>query len=1061
MKDFENPGLTGINRMKSRSYYYPYSDIDSALTYNRKNSDRYMSLNGVWDILYFDSPDLINDEVLEEVTCDCEEHGETEWEKINVPSVVERENTGYEPHYTNVQYPFPCDPPYIPTSNPTYLYRRFFTLPDHWTESFTSENGGDMLNPETKVYLRFEGVDSAFYLYVNDMEAGFSKGSRLPHEFDITDYLVQGENSLYVKVIKWSDGSYLEDQDMWWESGIFRDVYLTCRPASHIYDIKIDTVFDRDYRDCNVKFDFDTVNCGENQKIEVKIFDADEETVAETSVNAGEKSVSLKLENPVKWNAENPYLYKAVVSLTEEGEILESIPFRVGMRQTELRKYNENWDHTNILVNGKPVIFKGVNRHEHHPKTGRALTEDIMLEDILLMKNLNINAVRTSHYCNDPRWYDLCDEYGLYIIDECDLETHGVGMPCMYSGIPSAPNCDEKSKYLILSDSDDWTEAYKDRMERMVLRDKNFACVIIWSLGNESQFGKNHIEMTKIAKSICDKPVHYEGDYYLKTADIYSLMYPPHAKVEQIGKGELDDFYKENPKAVWPPMPKGDYRKVPFIMCEFVHAMGNGPGAVEEYTELFWKYPRLQGGFVWEWLDHGMEEYTEDGELYYAYGGDFGEDVHDGNFIADGLIFPDRTPSPGAFAYKKAIEPVKITLGEEKKKNILSLFIENRYDFSDLSHLTFTYVIEEEGKTIKSGVIPTPDIKAREKKAFDFALPEFKIRNSRNCYIKFSFALNSDTLWAKAGTPVAWEQFCLNDAVPPVLSAYTGDIELLEDEEFITVLGNDFSFEFSKYEGALTGWNSKGKDMIISPLKVNFWRAQIDNDSPNCMPFELKKQFKFDIMQHRVKSCTAEFEGDFIKVAIETRVAAPVISFGYDVKYVYLINAKGETELTVSGTPWGLNSPDHIMRIGFNTELSPDMEYAKWFGRKDESYCDSKNFAPIGLWKGNVWDFYTPYVYPQEHGMRSDTKWAEVSDIHGKGLRMEAEDRVMFSISKFSTDVIDRAKHPYELEETEGVILNIDLAQHGLGTNSCGPATLEKYALKHEAFEFAVIFRPI
>lgn len=1054
MKDFENPAIVGINRMPSRAYYYPYGDEESALSYDRKNSDIYLTLNGVWDILYYDAPELIDDSVMEEVTCDCEEHGHTEWEKINVPSVVERENSGFLPQYTNVQYPFPCDPPYIPSNNPTYLYRRFFTLPEHW-------GFGEESDTDSKVFLRFEGVDSAFYVYVNDMEVGFSKGSRLPHEFDITDYLVAGENTLYVKVIKWSDASYLEDQDMWWESGIFRDVYLTCRPSSYIYDVKIDTVFDKEYKDCKVKFDFKSENVAEGQKISVKIFDADEEIVAEKTADASKKSLSLSLENPNKWTAETPYLYKAVVSLTEEDEVLESIPFRVGMRQIELRKFNEEWDHTNILVNGELIMFKGVNRHEHHPLTGRALTEEIMLKDIMLLKNLNINAVRTSHYCNDPRWYELCDEYGIYLIDECDLETHGVGMPCIYSGLPSAPDCDEKSKYLILSDSKDWTEAYKDRMERMVRRDKNFASVIVWSLGNESQFGKNHKEMTKIAKSICDKPVHYEGDYYLQTADIYSLMYAPHKKVEDIGKGALDKFLKENKEQYWPPMPKGDYTKVPFILCEFVHAMGNGPGAIEEYTELFYKYPRLQGGFVWEWLDHGMEEYTEDGEKYYAYGGDFGEDVHDGNFIADGLMFPDRTPSPGAFAYKKAIEPVKITLAE-KTENGLSLCIENRYDFSDLSGLAFSYAIEEEGKVIKSGLLDTPGIKAREKKPFEFALPKFKKHSDRNYYIKFSFALKADTVWAKAGTPVAWEQFELAEAVPPAFNVYLGDTDILEDEEFITVLGNDFDIEFSKYEGALTGWNVGGKDMIISPLKMNFWRAQIDNDSPNCSPFVLKEQFKFDIMQHRVKSVEAEYEGDFIKVVIKSRVAAPVYSFGYDMEYTYLINAKGEMELTLSGTPWGINTPDHIMRIGFNTQLSPEMEYAKWFGRGPyESYADSKHFCPVSLYRGTADDFYTPYVMPQEHGMRSDTKWAEVCDIHGKGLRIDAEDKVMFSISRYTTDAVDKAKHPYELKEAEGIVLNIDLAQHGLGTNSCGPATLDKYALRHEAFEFAVILRPI
>ena len=557
-KDYQNPGVVGINRLPSRAYYYPYGNLSDALSYRRHNSDRYYSLNGVWDILYFDSPDLIDDEVMEEITCDCGDHDPVEWEKINVPSVVEREDSGYLPQYTNIQYPFPLDPPYVPNNNPTYLYRKFFTLPDHWNGS--------------KIFLRFEGVDNAFYLYVNDMEAGFSKGSRCPAEFDITDYLVEGENTLYVKVLKWSDASYLEDQDMWWESGIFRDVYLLARPESFIYDTKIDTVLDKNYKNATLNLDFNVVNPQKTHRICVSIFDQDGFIVKSKDIKADKKSMSIPVTNPVKWNAENPYLYTFVVSLEDENnDILETIPFKVGFRQIELRKIDKSYEHTSILVNGVPVIFKGVNRHEHHPQTGRALTEEIMLEDVLLMKNLNINAVRTSHYCDDPRWYDLCDQYGLYVIDECDLETHGIGLAL--SGIPSAPATNEAEKDIILSDNPKWKKAYVDRMERMVERDKNRTCVIIWSLGNESQYGRNHKAMYKRAKEICPKPIHYEGDYQCELGDLYSLMYPAHNVVEMIGAGNyvLDDDY-------WPCVPKkGDYKKMPFIMCEYIHAMGNGP----------------------------------------------------------------------------------------------------------------------------------------------------------------------------------------------------------------------------------------------------------------------------------------------------------------------------------------------------------------------------------------------------------------------------------------------------------------------------------------------------
>lgn len=1039
MNDYENPQVIGINRLKSRAYYFPYGNIESALTYNRDNSDRYYSLNGVWDILYFDSPELIDDYVMEEVTCDCEDHEHAEWEKINVPSVVERQDSGYLPQYTNVIYPFPVDPPYVPSSNPTYLYRRFFTVPDHWT-------GGNVL-------LRFEGVDSAFYVYVNDMEVGFSKGSRCPHEFDITDYLVEGENTLIVKVIKWSDGTYLEDQDMWWESGIFRDVYLTVRPETYIYDTKIDTILDENYENATLKLNFD-VNNFDGQSINIKLFDSDEEIIKD--VNTSDAEISISVNNPVKWSAENPYLYNLVVSLIEDNEVIEVIPFKVGFRSIELKKYNESLEHTNILVNGKPIIFKGVNRHEHDPKTGRTLTRETMLKDILIMKNLNINAVRTSHYCDDPIWYDLCDEYGLYVIDECDLETHGLGI-AIGGSIASAPQVDnEFKKELNLSDNKEWEKVYVDRMERMVERDKNRACVIIWSLGNESQFGRNHKAMFKKAKEICPKPIHYEGDYHCTLGDLYSLMYPTHDIVEKIGQGNLDSL----PKNYWPPKPKQKWESMPFIMCEYIHAMGNGPGSVEEYVELFYKYPRLQGGFVWEWLDHGMEEYTEDGELYYAYGGDFDENVHDGNFVADGLLFPDRTPSPGAYNYKKAIEPVKITL-IDKKENNLTLNIENRYDFSDLSHLIFSYEIEEEGKVIKSGVIPTPEISARESKEINFELPKFKVKEKNNYFIKFNFALKETTNWAKMGTIIAWEQFSISEVLSSVFDVCLGEIDLCEDEELISIVGNDFSFEFSKYEGALTNWNYKGQDMIIAPLKMNFWRAKIDNDCPAWLPFELKDKFKMDIMQHRVISIEPSYEEDFIKVAIKSRVACPTIAFGFTVDYTYLINGRGEFELTVSGEPWGVNYPDHILRVGFNTILPVNMENTTWFGRGEETYIDTKNYSPISLYKGTVDDFYTPYVMPQEHGARSDVKWAKIYDEFGKGFMIEGEEPVLYSISRFTTENLTEAKHTYDLEPIDGIVLNIDMAQNGIGSGSCGPKNLDKYELKPEAFEFGVIFRPL
>ena len=481
--------------------------------------------------------------------------------------------------------------------------------------------------------------------------------------------------------------------------------------------------------------------------------------------------------------------------------------------------------------------------------------------------------------------------------------------------------------------------------------------------------------------------------------------------------------------------------------------------------ELFYKYPRLQGGFVWEWLDHGFEEYTEDGELYYAYGGDFGEDVHDKNFVADGLIFPDRQPSPGAYNYKKAIEPVKITSDFVNETDLtiekIKLSIENRYDFSDLSHLVFSYIIEEEGEIIKSQVLPTPKIGAREIKEIEVALPKIIMKPTKNYYIKFKFALKEDNNWGCQGQEIAWEQFCLKEAVPAIFNAYQGDVDVVEDEEFIAVVGSDFGLTFSKYEGALTNWNYKGKDMIISPVKLDFWRAPIDNENSFAPKSQImRSDFYMDRMQHVVKSCEASFEGDFIKVEIATKIAAPVKSFGYDVTYTYMINSKGEFELTCKGEPWGLNDPKEVLRIGFNTQVPFEMDTAKWFGRGPaENYIDSKAFCPVGVYRANVDDFYTPYVMPQEHGSRSDVKWVEIYDIHRQGFRIEAEDKIQFSLSHFTTETVDKAMHPYDLELEENNVLYVDMIQRGLGSGSCGPDVLDEYKVEFKPFEFGVIFR--
>ncbi|MBQ0105409.1 MAG: hypothetical protein KBT47_05170, partial [Armatimonadetes bacterium] len=486
----------------------------------------------------------------------------------------------------------------------------------------------------------------------------FSKGSRLASEFDITEYLKDKENEIMVLVLKYSDGSYLEDQDMWWESGIFREVYLINRPYSYIRDIKTEVVFDRNYRNAELKVKVSICNPKKSQTLLVRLTDNKNYNYSE-SFDINQEEFTIKVKNSVKWTAENPYLYTLVTELVEHDYvcrnyvcvgpadcmILEAVPVRVGFRQVELKNIYK--EHKSVLINGKPVIFKGVNRHEHNGKTGRTVSYSSMVEDITLMKRFNINTDRTCHYPNDYRWYDLCDEYGIYLIDECDIETHGVE-----DAFVGMKNKAELMKKYTPSDNPEWEEAYIDRFFRMYERDKNFPSVVIWSMGNEAQFGVNFKTIYNYIKKYDSRPIHYEGDYQCETVDIYSKMYPPYKVVENIGKNKTDkNIIKKD---------------LPFIMCEYGHSFGNGPGGLEEYAEMFYKYPRLQGGCIWEFMDHGMEETDENGNIYYAYGGDYGEPYHCKNDIADGLFFTDRKPTPGAFNYRKAIEPVKIKIKAHK-----------------------------------------------------------------------------------------------------------------------------------------------------------------------------------------------------------------------------------------------------------------------------------------------------------------------------------------------------------------------------------------------------------
>ncbi|MDN4524162.1 glycoside hydrolase family 2 TIM barrel-domain containing protein [Fictibacillus fluitans] len=1031
--DWENLSVLQRNRQPERACFVSYEDKASALSYEKGRSGRYQLLNGTWKFHYADQPALAP-EGFQKDNFDV-----SAWNEIPVPSNWQMNGYG-RPHYTNVQYPFPVDPPYIPDENPTGSYRRDFYVTEGWKDD--------------TIILRFEGVDSSFHVWVNGEEAGYSQGSRLPSEFDITSLVRDGKNTLAVQVYQWSEASYIEDQDMWWLSGIFRDVSLIAQPRVHVNDYFIRPELDENYEDAVLHLDAVLHNHSGDQlkdyRLEVSLLDCDfqevsnvrtDEEVAADAFGEARLSISLPVENPEKWSAESPYLYHLLMTLKDEqGNTIEVISSKTGFRSVELKDGL-------FLVNGVPIKLKGVNRHDHHPDFGRAVPLEWMIEDVRLMKTHNINAVRTSHYPNDPKFYDLCDEYGLYVIDEADLECHGfVFTDNMHQ----------------LSEDSDWQEAYMDRMRRMVERDKNHPSIIMWSLGNESGFGQNHVAMAEWAKQRDpSRLVHYEGEVREimvrdnnepksepVASDVFTTMYTAVEVMDQLGS-------------------RTDLEK-PHILCEYAHAMGNGAGGLKEYWETFYKYPRLQGGFIWEWLDHGIRQYTEDGQEYFAYGGDFGEQPHDGNFVIDGLVMPDHTPSPALAEYKKVIEPVVV---EERDLKSGKISVTNRYDFLSLHHLQLNWSIEADGKRLNSGIMGVDEIQAGESKEamIPYALPAI-IQPGTDYWLNLSFTLIADTAWAKAGHEVAWSQFKLpvhTDARVMDRRVIPG-LEVKEDSHKIRVKGQSFEVVFNQLNGRMESWTHEGSSVLEKGPKLNFWRAPIDNDYlansgwKTVSSYEQWVEAGVNHLQQRMLSFSYELSDDNKSVVLETkfRIAPAKLSWGISAALTYEIYGSGDVVVRAEGQPEG-NYPATLPRIGLQLELPNQLDQVKWYGRgPGESYMDSRQAGRMGVWSSHVDGLYTPYVLPQENGNRHETRWASFTSPYGGGLFAGGMPVIDFSASRYTVETLETAKHTYELVKADHIVLHLDHQQHGLGSASCGPDVLNKYQLHTKDFQFAVRLKP-
>ncbi|MBB4931087.1 beta-galactosidase [Lipingzhangella halophila] len=902
------------------------------------------------------------------------------WDTLPVPAHWQLHGHG-RPAYTNVSYPFPIDPPHVPDDNPTGDYRRVFDLPHDW--------------PDGPAVLRFDGVDSCFAVWLNGTALGYSTGSRLPTEFDVAPLLRGGRNTLAVRVHQWSAASYLEDQDMWWLSGIFRDVRLLSRPAGGLDDFFLHAGYDHTTGTGTLRVD--TRTSARITVEELGLFDAPAAAVHEVG--------------PVEpWSAETPRLYHGVLATAAE-----RVPVRIGFRTVDTSGGV-------LRANGRPLLLRGVNRHEWHPDSGRVLDHATMLADVLLMKQHNINAVRTSHYPPHPDFLDLCDEYGLWVIDECDLETHGF---------------EEVGWRRNPSDDPRWGEATLERMRRMVERDKNHPSVIMWSLGNEAGTGQNLRAMAEWTRQRDPgRPIHYEGDPDSPYVDVYSRMYAPHEEVAAIGR------YAEPGTA--DPANDAHRRALPFVLCEYAHAMGTGPGGLAEYQELFETFDRCQGGFVWEWIDHGIRRREPDGTEWFGYGGDFGEVLHDGNFVADGLLLPDRTPSPGLGELKKVYEPVRICPDPASG----TVRLTNTWAFADTSGLAFLWSVTEEGVVVAEGQLAVDALPPGGSTEVPLPVPPVPATD-RESWLNVRAVLGGERAWAPDGHEVAWGQAQLGSTAPRPEPAGAAPAT---GTEGVLTLGPG---TFDSASGAL---RSIGGVPVSSPVALDLWRAPTDNDHAQhgiSVEDQWRRLGLDRLTERRVATEMAE-DG----LVVRSRVAAAASDLGMLVSYTWSGDAD-RLLLTLDTEPDG-RWPCPLPRLGVHLALPPELGAVEWFGRgPGEAYPDIQRAARVGRYTRSVDELQTPYLRPQENGNRADTRWACFRAADGTGLRVEGHPVFDFSARRWSTRALDSARHPHDLTPEDRIHLHLDLAHNGIGSASCGPGVLPQYELRPTGHRLRLAFTPL
>ena len=1002
---YENLNVLHENTMPARAYYIPASKRMDNLVEHREESDRMQLLNGTWEFQYFTSIYNIKDSFFEK------NYDTENFDEIQVPSVWQM--AGYDTHqYTNIRYPFPFDPPYVPQDIPCGAYVHNF-------EYSRDEKA-------SKAFLNFEGVDSCFYVWINGSYVGYSQVSHMTSEFDVTDVLQDGTNTVAVLVMKWCDGSYLEDQDKFRMSGIFRDVYILKRPKQAISDYHIKTRIEDMLAKVEIEMKFYSP-----LNVKISIEDRNGAVVALGSI-AEEGTAVLEIASPELWNTENPYLYKLI--LETENEVIVD---HIALRKIEIKDQV-------IYLNGQKIKFRGVNRHDSDPVTGFTINPEQITTDLTLMKQHNFNAIRSSHYPNAPFFYEMCDKYGFMVIDEADIEAHGPFM--IYRKEDTDYNRFKRWNEKI-ADDPVWEEAIVDRVKLMVERDKNRFCIVMWSMGNESAYGCNFekaLEWTKnfdpdrITQYESARYRNYDETYDYSNLDMYSRMYPALSEIQEY----LD---KDGSK--------------PFLLVEYCHSMGNGPGDFEDYFQMIQDNDKMCGGFVWEWCDHAIAHGTaENGKTIYAYGGDHGEEIHDGNFCMDGLVYPDRTVHTGLLEYKNVYRPVRVVSYDKESGELV---LHNYMDFDDLKdYVKISYELTQDGLVISKDILSEFSVvpHGEGKTNLKISVPE-----NGKCYLKLIYHLKKELPLLDEDHILGFDEIEVSkdDAKCKLAekwmqkTAVDSELQVNENDTQIHIKGREFAYTIDRRTALFTEMKFAGREYLNHPMELNIWRAPTDND------MYIKAEWK---KAHYDKAYTRAYTTEVVqgkhgvKIVSHASVVAETVQKILDVTITWKIDASGKIDADIEATKDG-EFPD-LPRFGVRMFLDKKLSDARYFGMgPQESYRDKHQAASHGLYRANVGDLHEDYIRPQENGSHYDCEYVELNNSR-YGIVASAEKAFSFNASYYTQEELEKKTHNYELTESDSVVFCVDYALNGIGSNSCGPVVLDQYRFDDVLFRFQFTLIP-